>query len=191
MTDDGRPTAQWAPLSPAPNNRRRVWLIVGLAVAAIVIVALVLFFLLPRNDDTATTPSASPSPTSSTSESPGTPEPSPTSSGEPSPTPAPTELDPAAQRIDDQLGEALSELDAISSESPDVAVGIVGELQDAAQRLSDSLPGAGIDDAYEEVQAYSAALDRLRGALTSGGDVSAALDSARDALAELRAVVRS
>ena len=36
MTDEPQPELRWAPLEPAPSNRGRVWLIVGLGVPVIV-----------------------------------------------------------------------------------------------------------------------------------------------------------
>ncbi|NJI30007.1 hypothetical protein HBI98_22895, partial [Aeromonas veronii] len=70
MTDDPQPELRWAPMDPPPRNRGRVWLIVGLVVAALVVVGVLLFFLLPRDGATDPESSASPSPSASTSPSP-------------------------------------------------------------------------------------------------------------------------
>lgn len=187
MSEDRAPDAHRAAASEGTPGRGRIWLIVGLVIAIVAVAAVVLLFVLPRSGDTA--PTQSPTPAVSTPT--GSAEPSPSPSDDPSPTPQPTELEPAAQRIDDQLGEALADLDAISDSPADVSLGIVDELQDAAQRLSDSLPGAGIEDAYDELQAYSAALTDVRSALADGGSVTAALETARSALSELREAVRA
>ena len=85
MTDEPQPDLRWAPLEPKPRNRGRVWLIVGLVVAALVIVGVLLFFLLPRGESPTPGASGSPSPTASPSASPSM-------SPSASPTPAQTEV---------------------------------------------------------------------------------------------------
>jgi cytoskeletal protein RodZ len=189
MTDEQQPELRWAPVEPRPRNRGRVWLIIGLIVAAIVIVGVLLFFLIPRSEQPAppeSSPSSSPSPSAGTTTSP---------SASPSEDPTPVEtvpaLNEAAQQIDDRLVNALSDLDYVSGASRDSAASVLAELQDGAQRISDSLPGAGVTDGYDAVSAYSRALKAASDTIASGGDPQSDLNAAARAIEDLRALLRS
>ncbi|WP_045258970.1 hypothetical protein [Microbacterium hydrocarbonoxydans] len=183
---DEQPELRWAPIPPGPRRGARVWLVVGLALGVAIVVAVLLAFLLPRGGPAAPESTATPAPVSSTA--PATPSAAPSS--QPTPSPSPSELTPAKQAVDDRLLSALSDLESIETTSPDLALSIVAELQDQAQRISDSLPGAGVTDAHAEVEAYSSSLDDLVESLQSGTDVSARAETARNAIADLRDALR-
>lgn len=200
-----QPELRWAPLPPKPRRAGRVWLIIGLVVAAVLVVGVVLFFLIPRGE--AVTPVASPSPTTS-----GTPTPSPsatpsetavpeepveTTEPEPEPTPVtsqPPVTDPSVATFRGQvsgwLDDALTGIDIVSGTSGQEAVDVVDSLQNDAQRLGESLPPSSIESDWNTaVGTYSQALTALRSAASSGSGLSSAIDGARSAANELRSIV--
>ncbi|MEE6389435.1 MULTISPECIES: hypothetical protein [Microbacterium] len=192
-----QPEVRWAPLPPRPRNRGRLWLIVGLVVAALVIVGLLLFFLLPRDGAPAPGGSASPSPsaTTSPSASPSTPN-APSEGATPDPTPLTTPPpvgDPSLEVFRDKVGGWLTAaergLDIVDENRNQDALPVVDSLQEDAQRLGDAVPPSSIQDAWRSgVETYAERLTALRTALESDSGVSGALDSARSAVAELRSV---
>ncbi|WP_312673106.1 hypothetical protein [Microbacterium sp.] len=192
-----QPEVRWAPLPPRPRNRGRLWLIVGLVVAALVIVGLLLFFLLPRDGAPAPGGSASPSPsaTTSPSASPSTPN-APSEGATPDPTPLTTPPpvgDPSLEVFRDKVGGWLTAaergLDIVDENRNQDALPVVDSLQEDAQRLGDAVPPSSIQDAWRSgVETYADRLTALRTALESDSGVSGALDSARSAVAELRSV---
>jgi hypothetical protein len=54
------PELRWAPIEPKPKSKGRIWLIVGLVIAGLVIIGALLFFLLPRDGAPAPGTSVSP-----------------------------------------------------------------------------------------------------------------------------------
>lgn len=196
--DEQQPELRWAPLPPPPKKSGRVWLIVGLSVAALVIVGVLLFFLFPRGD--AATPTGSPSPTPSASAT-DIPTSSPTST--PSESPAPTRtpivtpppaVDPSIETFRGQvsgwLNTAPRGLDIISGASDQDALPVVDSLQQDAQRLSDAQPPSSIDQKWRDgVSAYAKTLAQLRSAITSGSGVPGAVDAARTSVQNLRSLV--
>ena len=196
MTDEPQPELRWAPLPPKPNNRGRMWLIVGLAIAALVIVGVVLFFLLPRGE---VDPDPTPSPSSSATATP-TPTPTPT----PSPTTAPTDppiatepppvVDPGVDAFRGQVSGPLDDagrgLDYISSLSGQDALSVLDTLQEDAQRLSDTQPPSSISSPWRDgLAAYGQRLSELRTAVAGGAGTAPAVDAARTAVQNLRNVV--
>ncbi|MFK4761411.1 hypothetical protein ACI3KS_10800 [Microbacterium sp. ZW T5_45] len=206
MSDEQpQPELRWAPLPPKPRRAGRVWLIIGLVVAAIVVVAVVLFFLIPRGDGVA--PTASPSPSASASPSPSpsaapsetaVPE-EPTETTEPEPTQTPITSQPPVSdpsvatfrgQVSGWLDDALTGIDIVSGTSGQEAVDVVDSLQNDAQRLGESLPPSSIESDWNAaVGTYSQALSTLRSAASSGSGLSGALDGARSAANELRSIV--
>lgn len=194
--DEPQPEVRWAPLPPAPKRTGRVWLIVGLSVAALAIVGLLLFFLLPRDGAPEPVESASASPTATPSETP-TPAPTPTRSATPEPTPittAPPVGDPTVEVFRDKVSGWLNSadrgLDIIAGASGQDALPVVDSLQQDAQRLGDALPPSSIQDSWRSgVETYAQRLVALRAAIESGSGVSGAIDSARSAAADLRDLV--
>lgn len=51
MSDEQQPRAEWIFPEQKKSNKGRIWLIVGLAVLAVAIVATLLFFFLPRGGE--------------------------------------------------------------------------------------------------------------------------------------------
>lgn len=212
MTDEQQPELRWAPLPPKPSNRGRIWLIVGLTVAALVVAAVLLLFLLPRGGaaEPGATGSPSPSPSASVSPTPtatatATPSPSPseTTTAAPTPTPDPTmtpittpppPADPSVGVFRDSvqgwLDDALTGLDIVSGTSGQEAVDVIDTLQNDAQRLSEAAPPASIEsDWHASVAAYAQALSDLRSAAAAGGDTSGAASSALSAADGVRSLV--
>lgn len=196
--DDPQPEVRWAPLPPAPKRTGRVWLIVGLSVAALAIVGILLFFLLPRDGGPEPVGSTSPSPTATPSE---TPTATPTSTTTPSATPEPTPIttappigDPTIEVFRDKVSGWLNStdrgLDIVAGASGQDALPVVDSLQEDAQRLGDALPPSSIQDSWRSgVETYAQRLTALRAAIEGGSGVPGAIDSARAAAADLRSLV--
>lgn len=204
MTDEPQPDLRWAPLEPKPRNRGRVWLIVGLVVAALVIVGVLLFFLLPRGESPTPGASGSPSPSASPSASPSmspsasptptqTEVPQPTAEPEPTPiTTPPPAADPSVDAFRGQvqgwLDDALTGLQIASETSGQDATSVIESLQADAQRLGETAAPASIDSAWgTAVNDYIQRLSALRSEVAAGGPAS--VDSARSAVNELRGLV--
>lgn len=194
MSDEQQPDVRWAPIPPKPSNAKRVWLIVGLVVAALAIVGVLLFFLLPRGD--APDPGASGTPTPSTSPT-SSPTPTSTPTPEPSITPIdtpPPVVDPSIEAFRGQvggwLGDAGRGLDIVATSSGQDAVAVVDTLQEDAQRLSEAQPPSSIETQWRDgVDGYYRSLDALRTAVTNGSGVSTAIEKSRTALAALTSTV--
>lgn len=186
--DEQQPELRWAPLPPAPKRTGRIWLIIGLSVAALAIVGVLLFLFLPRGDapTPGESPSASPSATSA-----------PTTSPEPTQTPivtAPPATDPTIEvfrgNVSGWLNDAPRGLDIVVNNPGPDALPVVDSLQQDAQRLSDAQPPSSIADAWREgVATYSQRLTDLQSALENESDVPTAIDAARTAVQSLRTLV--
>jgi hypothetical protein len=200
MTDpqEPQPELRWAPLPPTPKRTGRVWLIVGLVVAALAIVGALLFFLLPRGEGPSPEDTASPSPTATPSATP-TPTPTPTPTVAPEPTQEPVVTPPPAVdptldefrgQVSGWLNAAPRGLDIIASASGDDALPVVDTLVQDAQRLSDAAAPSSIADGWRDgVAAYSQRLAELRSAITNGSATGGAVDAARAAVQNLRTLV--
>ncbi|MFK4853256.1 hypothetical protein ACI3KT_16585 [Microbacterium sp. ZW T6_19] len=199
MTDEQQPELRWAPIEPKPRNSRRMWLIIGLVVAALVVAGVVLFFVLNQNGNPDAEGTASPSPSTSATST-AMPSPSPSGSVEPTTeptTPVQTEppvVDPSVEAFRGQvsgwLGDGGRGLDIVAESSGQDALPVIDTLQEDAQRLSDAQPPASIlEQWYGGIDAYSQKLKELRSAVSAGSGVSGAVDAARTELASLKALV--
>ncbi|MBT2485407.1 MULTISPECIES: hypothetical protein [unclassified Microbacterium] len=194
--DEQQPELRWAPLPAPPKRKGRIWLIVGLVVAALVIVGALLFFLLPRGESPDPGTSGSPTPAATAS---GTPSPSssPSTAPEPTETPittAPPVADPTVEVFRDKVSGWLSSatrgLDIVSGASGQDALPVVETLQDDAQRLSDTPPPASIQQDWSDgVTAYAQRLTDLRSAIEGDSGVAAAVDAARASAQTLKSLV--
>lgn len=203
MTDEPQPDLRWAPLEPKPRNRGRIWLIVGLVVAALVIVGVLLFFLLPRGESPTPGASGSPSPSASPSASPSvSPSSSPTQTEVPPPTAAPepttpiTTPPPAADpsvdafrgQVQGWLDDALTGLQIASETGGQDAASVIESLQADAQRLGETAPPASIESAWgAALNDYIQTLSALHSDVASGAP--ATVDGARSAMNQLRGIV--
>lgn len=193
---DPQPDVRWAPIPPKPNNRGRVWLIVGLSVLAIAIVAALLFFLLPRGEEpdpgsTLTpTPSASASPSETATTPPST-GPEPTSEPvETPPPPADPTIDAFRAQVEEWLGSAVTGLDIVSATSGQEALTVLDSLDQDAQRLATSAAPASIqEDWSSRVDDYIERLSALREDVAAGGSTDSSVDAARSSLQDLRSLV--
>jgi hypothetical protein len=191
MTDEPQPELRWAPLEPKPRNRGRVWLIIGLSVLALLVVAALLFFLLPRDGtpapDASTSPTATTTPTQTPSALPSA-SPDPTA---PVDTPPPVE-DPSLPAFRDRVGVWLESapvgLDIVSEGEGDLE-SVLNAMQEDAQRLAESLPPSSIAQEWSTTTSeYLSRLDSLRSAVTSGSGVDGAVDAARTTANDLRRI---
>jgi cytoskeletal protein RodZ len=185
----------WAP-TPDKPKRGRVWLIVALAVAAVAIVAVLLWaFLRPGSpaaepaSTTSASPSASTSPPTSASPSASaspTSDPTPTQTPITSPPPIPDpDLGAFREQVSGWLNDALTGLDIVSESSGQDARAVIGNLQDDAQRLAESIPPSSISSKWSDgVAAYSRRLSDLNKAVSSG--TAPPVDAARTAVTNLR-----
>jgi len=201
MSDEQQPELRWAPIPPKPSRKGRVWLIVGLVIAALVVAGVVLFFVLNQRGKPDAEGTASPSPSASASASPS-PTPTATATATAAPTTEPTEpveteppvVDPNIETFRSQvsgwLGDAGRGLDIVAGASGQDALSVVDTLQQDAQRLSDAQPPTSIlEQWYSGVGVYSDELATLRSAVSAGSGVTAAVEDARAALANLKAIV--
>jgi hypothetical protein len=203
MSDEQQPELRWAPMQPKPSRAGRVWMIVGLAVAELLVEAVVLFFVLPRSGDPE--PGGSASPSSSASATP-TPTPTttptattaPTATATPDPEPStpvetqPPVADPSIPAFQGQvsgwLNDAVTGLDIVSGTSGQDALSVIDTLQNDAQRLSETSPPSSISSQWTDgVAGYSQRLGELREAVSGGS--SASVDAARSAVENLRSLV--
>jgi len=204
MTDEQQPDIRWAPMEPAPSNRGRIALIVGLVVAALVVVGVLLFFLLPRGEAPTPGASGSPSPSASpTASASATATPVPTTEPEPTTTPAPsmtpvTTPPPVADpslpafraQVQGWLDDALTGLDIVGETSGQDAVSVIDSLQDDAQRLAESAAPGSIEAGWTDgVGAYQQALTELRSSAEGGAPASDVLTRTRQAAENLRTLV--
>ncbi|CAH0129910.1 hypothetical protein [Microbacterium foliorum] len=203
MTDEQQPDIRWAPMEPAPSNRGRIALIVGLVVAALVVVGVLLFFLLPRGEAPTPGASGSPSPSASPTASASataTPVPTtePTTTPDPDPTvpvtEPPTAPDPSLGAFRDSvrtwLDDSLTGLDIVGETSGQESLSVLNTLQADAQRLAESAaPGSIATEWSDGVAAYQQALTDLRSSAASGTPASDVLTRARQAAEDLRTLV--
>ncbi|MFS2240944.1 hypothetical protein [Microbacterium sp. OR16] len=201
MTEQ-QPEYVWAYADEVPK-RGRTWLIVGLAVAAVVIAALVFWLFLrpgaPLASATATpsaTPSASVSPSASASATESaTPSAAPSEAPEPSMTPVttpPPPVDPSMDAFRGQVGgwldDALTGLGIVEDSRGQEAVAVVDTLRADAQRLGErTAPSSIASDWQEGVRTYSERLSALRAAAAAGTSVS--VDASRSSVEALRELV--
>ncbi|MFB4352921.1 hypothetical protein RAC69_07225 [Microbacterium sp. LS_15] len=195
MSDEQQPDLQWGPLEQRPQRRGRVWVIVGAAVAALVLVGALLFFLLPRGEDSPRPEvSTTPSPSASVTEEPT---PGSTAGPEPSMTPVttpPPVPDPSVDAFRDQvrgwLDDALTGIDIVSASSGQEALGVVETLEDDVQRLSETPAPSSIQSEWSEALGdYAESLTALRAVVSDGSGTAASVESARASAEKLRAVV--
>lgn len=196
--DEQQPELRWAPLPPPPKKTGKVWLIIGLAVATLVIVGVLLLFLLPRGGTPAPTESPSPTPSET-----ATPSPTPSATATPTAIPEPTTTpitspppvtDPSLEAFRGQvsgwLNDAPRGLDIIAGASGQDALPVVDTLQQDAQRLSDTQPPSSIAQEWRDgVSAYAQTLSKLRSAISNDSGVPAAIDAARTSVQKLRTLV--
>jgi len=207
MSDQPQPELRWAPMEPKPSRAGRVWLIIGLVVAALLVAGVVLFFVLPRNEVPEEEGTASPSPSASASASPtptSSPTPTPTPPSTPAPTTEPTSepsppvetqppvVDPSIGAFRDQvsgwLNDAMTGLDIVAGTSGQDAVSVIDTLQDDAQRLAETSPPSSIASQWNDgVAGYSQRLADLHTAVSGGAAPS--VDAARSAAESLRSIV--
>ncbi|MGO2745883.1 hypothetical protein [Microbacterium sp.] len=201
MSDDQQTRAEWIFPEEPKSSKGRVWLIVGLVVAALVIIGAVLFFVIPRDEtpgpDASATPSASAS-ASATATPSGTPSAAPfdapsTEPSEPITTPPPVpdpDMGTFVGQVQPWLDDAVTGLDMVSNMSGQEAAQVVDTLQGDANRLSGVVAPSSISSQwYDSVSKYSGALGELRSAIDGGGDTQAPLSAASAALQEVRALV--
>lgn len=199
MSDEPQPELRWAPFEPKPSRAKRVWLIAGIVLAALIVAVIVFIALLPRGDKPDADGTASPSPFATASSTPTpTPTPSPTADPTTEPTaPVETEppvVDPSAEAFRGQvsgwLGDAGRGLDIVAGASGQDALPVIDTLQQDAQRLSDAQPPASIlEQWYSGVSTYAQKLQDLRSAVSAGAGVPGAVDAARTELAAVKALV--
>lgn len=190
---DQQPELRWAPLPPQPKRRGRVWVIVGLSVLAVALVAALLFFLFPRGSEA---PSPTPSATTSVSPSPSA-SPTPTSVPTPSQTPlvtAPPVADPDLGTFrsltQPRLDDAVTGLGFLPDMSGPDAAQVVDQLQqDAEVFASNVAPSSIAEDWSAAVGDYAQKLSALRGAYDSGSSATEALNAASSALQTMRSLV--
>ncbi|MFJ4224664.1 hypothetical protein [Microbacterium sp. NPDC089695] len=190
MTEEPQPELRWAPLEPKPRNRGRVWLIVGLVAAGIVVIGLLLFFLLPRGAGQAPEQTATPTPTATPT---ATPTPTPTPEP-PVQTEAPPVPDPSVEAFSGQVGPRLQDagrgLDIVRSAAGPDALPVVDTLQQDLQNVADTPPPSSIAAEWETAMLrYSDDLNAVRSAVESGGDIATAVDSAARSLTALKALI--
>jgi hypothetical protein len=198
--EEPQPELRWAPLPPQPKRTGRVWLIVGLSVAALAIVGVLLFMLLPRGDSPTPSGSASPTPTATATTTPTqTPTATPTATTPPAPEPTPVLTQPPATdptievfrgQVSGWLNDAPRGLDIIAGASGQDALPVVDTLQQDAQRLSDAQAPSSIASKWQDgVADYAQRLAQLRTAITNDSGVPAAVDAARKSVNGLRSLV--
>lgn len=173
------PELRWAPLEPKPKRRGRIWAIVGLAIAALAVIGVLLFFLLPRGDAGLPSTSGTSGPDSPTQ----TPEVTP-------PTPVDPTMDVFREKVEGWLTDAPLGLDIVADAPSDEAVPVVDTLEQDARRLSDARPPSAIEEQWREgVNAYSQRLAELQSAIAAGPDTADAVEAAREAAQNLRSIV--
>lgn len=204
MSDEQpQPELRWAPLPPKPRRAGRVWLIIGIVLAALIIAVVVFIAVLPRGEKPTTERTPSPSPTTSAVPTTSlTPSPTPTTSPSADPTAVPTDpsdtpppvADPSLEDFRDQVGGWLGDagygLGLVEASSGQDALSVVGTLQEDAQRLSDAAPPASIlEQWYGGVAVYAQRLEELRSAISAGSATSDLLAATRAELESLKALI--
>lgn len=198
MSDEQpQPRAEWVFPEEKKSNKGRIWLIVGLVVAAVAIVVALLWIFLPHN---SAAPTSSPSPSTSESATPtptSSPSPTPTEPAPPSPEPTATTQPPVpdpdmsefAETVRPRLDDAVRGLDLVTQLDGDGAAQIVDSLQIDAEWLSGAAaPNPIADEWSSRMSTYSTSLTKLRSAYENGTDSQKPLDDAMTALNEARAL---
>lgn len=197
MSDEPQPELRWAPIEPKPSRAKRVWLIAGIVLAALIVAVIVFIALLPHGEKPDAEGTPSPRPTSSSTP---TSSPSPTATVEPTDEPTapvvsePPVADPDLGAFRDQvsvwLESAPTGLDIVSRSSGQDALQVIDTLQEDAQRLSDAQPPSSILEQWHSgVGAYADSLSALRTAVSSGSALQDALDAARADVQNLNTIV--
>ncbi len=216
MSDSPEQQAVWVFPPKKKRSVGKIIVILVLAVVALGIAALFLLFLWQNRPEAAPSPSSSPSLSASPSSSPS---PSPDASDDPSPSPSdvpsaepsaePTEstpdtpdtpvteppaVDPDLQnfatQVSPRLDDALTGISLAEGTSGSEATGIVDNLLQDAQSLSDTAAPTSISGLWaDSVVQYSARLQELRSAYESGGDIASAIAGAQEAVYDLRSIV--
>lgn len=186
-----------------PEKKRhpgRVWLIVGLSVAAVAIAVVLFLLFLPRTTPSpGSTDTPTPTPTVSTTPT-ETPMPTPTAtpSGEPTsttpPETPPPPGDPSVPVFRDKVRPVLTDADTglrmLSGMSGQDAVQVVDQLRQDAERLSDAVaPSSIATDWRTRSAAYLNALSRLQDAYENGTGVDSALATATASEQSLKKLV--
>jgi cytoskeletal protein RodZ len=194
---DQQPRAEWIFPEQPKKRAGRVWLIIGIVVAALLVIGVVLFFVVPREGTPGT--NATPTPTVSATATPSaTPSaaPSPSPSGEPSepittPPPVPDpDMSVFVGHVQPWLDDATTGLGMVANMSGQDAAQVVDSLQGDADRLSNVVAPSSISSAwYDGVSKYSSSLNELRSTIDNDGDTQAALSGASSSLQALRAMV--
>lgn len=197
MSDEPQSELRWAPIEPKPSRAKRVWLIAGIVLAALIVAVIVFIALLPHGEKPDAEGTASPRPSASSTP---TSSPSPTATGEPTDEPtAPTVTEPPVVdpsidafrgQVSGWLGDGGRGLDIVAGATGQDALPVIDTLQEDAQRLSDAQPPTSISEQwYGGIGAYSQSLKDLRAAVSAGSGVSAAVDAARAELGNLKGLV--
>ncbi|MCS3842118.1 hypothetical protein [Microbacterium sp. AK031] len=169
---DEQPRAEWIFPEEKKSNKGRVWLIVVLSSIAVAIVAALLFLFLPRQD-AAPGATASPSPSSTSAPSPSAPataEPTPTTPVTEAPAPPDPDLGTFREKVSNLLSDADTGLGFVAGTSGSDTVGLIDQLLQDAQRLSDAqAPSSIAPDWVAGVDEYAAELQRMRTDAADGG----------------------
>lgn len=192
MTDEKQSEPQWAPRGQATSNRWRIWLIVGLIVAGLVVAAVLVFLLVSRDEAPGATETPSPSATSSPTDS-GSP------SAEPEPSMTPITTQPSADAPSEEafraqvgfwLDDAARGLDIVADSNGPDATAVLQTLKEDAQRMSDAQPPSSIAENWaSDLSAYAQSLADLQSAVSSGSGLSATLETARSRVQTLSALI--
>lgn len=181
------PELRWAPIEPKPKRKGRVWLVVGLVIAGLAIVAAALFFLLPRGEDPTSDATVSPGPSAGETAPPPL---SPTQTPEVTqPAPVDPSVEVFRERVGGWLTDAPRGLDIISGETGEAALAVVDTLEQDARRLSDAQPPSDIAVQWRDaVTEYAQRLSELNAAISAGSDSADAAGAARDAVTKLQGI---
>jgi hypothetical protein len=190
MSDEQQPRAEWI-FPEKKRNRGRIWLVVGIVIAVLIIAAVVTFFLIPRGG--TPTPTVSPTETRSSTPSPtSTPTSAPTPTTDPVPTqpPAPSpDIETFTAQVQPRLDDAVRGLQLVR-DNLDLGAQIVDSLQNDAATLSDTpAPETIAGEWTDAVSHYMSTLGELRSAYDNGSDPQTPLSAAEAALTKVRAVV--
>lgn len=182
-----QPDVRWAPMEPKPRRAGRIWLIIGLSVAALVIVAVVLFFLLPRGNDAAPRPEGTP--TTEQTAAPEGADPSGTPVATPPPVTEPTD-EVFRGQVQEWLESSSTGLEIVSETSGTEALSVLDSLQADAQRLAELTPPSSVQPRWgDTLTDYATHLADLRSATMAGEDTSSLVTEAEDSLRVLRDIV--
>lgn len=192
---------QWVYVQTPKKKRGKGWLIASVVVLALIIAAVVFFWLRGGSgSQPAATPGTTPSATTTPAATPSA-EPSASASATPSATPLPdgTATPPAteapdvsdfAASVSNWLADATTGLGMIERFEASEGVGIADDLIGDAQRLSDAQPPTSISAAWATAtDEYLTSLTTLKTVLSNGEDKATALSDSREKLATLNDLV--